>query len=69
VPGCCNRVRPEIRLLVAADRSALCTSAGVADAWPWRYNAATPAVCGEAMLVPLMVAVAESLPIHEDVMS
>ena len=31
------------------------------------YSAATPATCGDAMDVPLMVRVAEVLPIHAEV--
>ena len=32
------------------------------------YRAATPATCGDAIDVPLIVRVAEVLPIHADVM-
>ena len=56
-----------IRLVVAADASDLWTVAGVAAGLDWRYNAATPAVCGDAMLVPLIVFVAESPVLHADV--
>ncbi len=43
--------------VVAAFRMVLVTVAGVADGLPCRYSAATPATCGEAMEVPLMVLV------------
>src|SRR3954453_17998738 len=69
VPGLRSLFRPEMRLLVAADLSADWTLAGDAEGGPWRYRAAPPAVCGEAMLVPLMVFVAVSLPPHAEVMS
>ena len=59
---------PVICLVVAADASAFWTAAGEAVGWDWRYKAATPAVCGDAMLVPLIVLVAESLEAQADVM-
>ena len=57
-----------ICLVVAAPASAFWTVAGVAPGDVWRYNAATPAVWGDAMLVPLIVLVAVSLVRHADVM-
>src|SRR5687767_9977792 len=48
--------------------SALATPAGVAPGLLCRYSAATPATCGEAMEVPLMVLVAVALVYHALVM-
>jgi hypothetical protein len=39
-------------------KSAVRTLAGDAPGLPWRYSAATPAVCGVAIDVPLIVFVA-----------
>ncbi len=49
-------------------RSVSHTSWGVADGTCCRCRAATPAVCGAAIDVPLLTAVAVSLPIAADVM-
>ena len=46
---------------VAPATTAAATCAGVAAGFAERYNAATPATCGDAMDVPPIYAVAESL--------
>jgi hypothetical protein len=51
---------------VAAFTMAFRTCEGLA-VWPCKYRAATPATCGVAMDVPLIVFVAVSLVLHADV--
>jgi hypothetical protein len=53
---------------VAEVTMAFRTVDGAAEGLPWRYRAATPAVCGEAIDVPLIVFVAVLLVCHVDVM-
>ena len=53
---------------VLAAINAVATAAGVAVGFTLRYSAATPATCGEAMDVPLIVFVAVVLVFHDDVM-
>jgi hypothetical protein len=55
-------------LLVALLKIASRTVCGEALVLPWRYNAATPAACGAAIEVPLIVFVAVLLVYHADVM-
>ncbi len=55
---------PEVALLTRALR----TVAGEALGLLWRYSAATPATCGVAIEVPLMVFVAVSLVFQAEVM-
>src|ERR1044071_558116 len=55
-------------LTLALLTSAACTVLGVAPGSFARYRAATPATCGVAIEVPLIVFVAVSLVCHADVM-
>ena len=55
--------------LLAPSLSAVWTCAGVADGFEPRYSAATPATCGVAIDVPLIVLVAVSLVFQAEVMS
>lgn len=55
---------PGVPLATMASR----TCCGDADGFAARYSAATPATCGVAMDVPLIVLEAASEPIHADVM-
>ncbi len=55
---------PDVAFPTIAER----TEAGEAEGFPSRYNAATPATCGDAIDVPLMVAVAVLLSSHAEVM-
>ena len=48
-------------------KSAVRTVEGLDPGWPCRYCAATPAVCGVAIEVPLIVFVAVSLEYQADV--
>ena len=59
---------PVRRFSVAALTIAFLTLAGEAVRLFWRNRAATPATCGVAIDVPLMVFVAVSLVDHADVM-
>jgi hypothetical protein len=59
---------PLRRLSVAVLTSAFLTVAGDASRLFWRYLAATPATCGAAIDVPLMVLVEMVLVHHADVM-
>src|SRR5262249_8322968 len=59
---------PVTRSGVAELTMALLTVGGVAVGWLSRYNAATPATCGVAIDVPLIVLVAVSDVFHADVM-
>ena len=54
---------------VAPEVMALTTAVGVADGFAERYRAATPATCGLAIEVPLIVFVAVLLVDQEDVMT
>ena len=54
--------------LVVARKRASRTSWGDAAGWSWRYRAATPAVAGAAIDVPLLTAVAVGLVIPSEVM-
>src|SRR6267143_6687380 len=49
-------------------KSASRTCCAVAAGLPWRYRAATPATCGVAIDVPLIVFVDVSVSHHADVM-
>ena len=53
---------------VALSFNALSTAAGVAEGFASRYRAATPATCGAAIEVPLIVFVAVLLVYHAEVM-
>src|SRR5918996_5103828 len=55
-------------LLVVRSNRALRTAVGDAPGLVWRYCAATPAVCGVAIDVPLMVFVDVLVRNHADVM-
>src|ERR1700694_3205841 len=62
-------VVPEGTLVVLAFAlSAASTWAAVAVGLTWRYSAIVPATCGVAIDVPLIVFVADALPIHADLM-
>jgi len=52
--------------LVAPLVIAWATAAGSAVGFAWRYNAAAPATCGEAIEVPLMVTAETSLKLYAD---
>ena len=63
------RVKRGVPRPIAPDEvMALVTVATEADGLPCRYSAATPATCGLAMLVPLMVLVAVVDEYHDEVM-
>jgi hypothetical protein len=53
--------------VVAFDVIVVATVDGLALGLPWRISAATPATCGEAIDVPLIVFVAVLLVDHADV--
>ena len=55
-------------LFVVRPNSVERTVAGDAPGFDWRYCAATPAVCGVAIDVPLIVLVAVLLVYHAEVM-
>src|SRR5690348_2694434 len=55
--------------LLAICEIAEATRAGVLNGEPVRYSAATPATCGAAIEVPLIVLVAVLLPIQSEIMS
>jgi hypothetical protein len=53
--------------VVAEPTTAAAMVAGLAEGFAWRRRAATPATWGEAIDVPLIVRVAESLVLHVEV--